>query len=35
MEKKVKKPETRGVARVPVFRQMEALESGAACLAMV
>ncbi len=31
----IKKPLTRGVARVPVVMQMEALECGAACLAMV
>ena len=35
MEKKVKKPVTNGVAKVPVIMQMEALECGAACLAMV
>ena len=32
---KQKKPVRRGVARVPVVMQMEALECGAACLAMV
>ena len=32
---KIKQPLTRGVARVPVVMQMEALECGAACLAMV
>ena len=32
---KVKKPVTKGVAHVPVIMQMEALECGAACLAMV
>ena len=32
---KVKQPLSRGVARVPVVMQMEALECGAACLAMV
>lgn len=35
MEKIIKKPMTRGAARVPVIMQMEALECGAACLAMV
>ena len=33
--KKVKQPVTRGRAHVPVVMQMEALECGAACLAMV
>ncbi|MBR2530311.1 MAG: hypothetical protein IKE35_04705, partial [Lachnospiraceae bacterium] len=33
--KKVKKPVKRGIARVPVIMQMEALECGAACLCMV
>lgn len=32
---KIKSPLTRGVAKVPVIMQMEALECGAACLAMV
>lgn len=32
---KIKKPKTAGVAKVPVIIQMEALECGAACLAMV
>ena len=32
---KIKQPLTRGVARVPVVMQMEALECGAACLALV
>ena len=32
---KIKQPLARGVARVPVVMQMEALECGAACLAMV
>jgi ABC-type bacteriocin/lantibiotic exporter with double-glycine peptidase domain len=31
----VKKPVTRGCAKVPVIMQMEALECGAACLDMV
>ena len=35
MEKKIKTPVTKGVAKVPVVMQMEALECGAACLAMV
>ena len=35
MNKKIKKPVTRGSAKVPVILQMEALECGAACLAMV
>ena len=34
-EKKVKQPITKGVAKVPVIMQLEALECGAACLAMV
>ena len=33
--KTIKSPIHRGVARVPVIMQMEALECGAACLAMV
>ena len=33
--KKVRQPVTKGAARVPVVMQMEALECGAACLAMV
>ena len=33
--KKIKKPVQKGVAKVPVIIQMEALECGAACLAMV
>ena len=32
---KNKTPLTKGVAKVPVIMQMEALECGAACLAMV
>ena len=35
VKKKVKQPLTRGVARVPVVMQLEALECGAAALAMV
>ena len=35
MKKEIKKPVTRGVARVPVIMQMEALECGAASLTMV
>ena len=31
----IKRPVTRGVAKVPVILQLEALECGAACLAMV
>ena len=34
-KKKVKEPVKRGVAKVPVIMQMEALECGAACLTMV
>ena len=34
-EIKLKAPVTKGVAKVPVIMQMEALECGAACLAMV
>ncbi len=33
--KKIKEPVTKGVAKVPVIMQLEALECGAACLAMV
>ena len=33
--KKLKKPVRNGIAKVPVIMQMEALECGAACLAMV
>ena len=33
--KKLRQPISRGVANVPVIMQMEALECGAACLAMV
>ena len=32
---KIKKPLRKGVANVPIIIQMEALECGAACLAMV
>ena len=35
MSKKLKSPVKNGVAKVPVIMQMEALECGAACLAMV
>lgn len=35
MKKQIKKPLTRGRAKVPVIIQMEALECGAACLAMI
>ncbi len=35
MAGQIKQPVTRGVAKVPVIMQMEALECGAACLAMV
>ena len=37
MKKKrvLKAPVSKGVARVPVIMQMEALECGAACLAMI
>ena len=34
-EAKLKAPVKTGVAKVPVIIQMEALECGAACLAMV
>ena len=34
-DKKLKQPVRKGVAKVPVIMQMEALECGAACLAMV
>ena len=34
-EKALKKPVSKGVAKVPVIMQMEALECGAACLAMI
>ena len=35
MEKKIRSPKSKGVARVPVVMQMENMECGAACLAMV
>lgn len=35
MAKKIKSPVTKGVAKVPVVMQMEALECGAACLIMI
>ena len=35
MGKNIKRPVTRGRAKVPVVMQLEALECGAACLAMV
>lgn len=35
MSKKINKPIEKGVAKVPVIMQMEALECGAACLAMI
>ena len=35
MKKIVPQPKTKGIAIVPVIMQMEALECGAACLAMV
>ena len=35
MAEKIKNPVTRGVAKVPVIMQMEALECGAACLDMI
>ncbi len=34
-KKRIKKPLTKGVAKVPVVMQMEALECGAACLTMI
>ena len=34
-QRKVRRPVTKGLAHVPVIMQMEALECGAACLAMV
>ena len=35
MDKKIKKPKTRGVANTPIIMQIEALECGAASLSMV
>ena len=35
MSEKIKQPVKRGVAKVPVVMQLEALECGAACLTMV
>ena len=35
MDKKIKKPKTRGVANTPIIMQLEALECGAASLSMV
>ena len=35
MRKSIKLPVSKGVAKVPIIMQMEALECGAACLAMV
>ncbi|MBR3364904.1 MAG: NHLP family bacteriocin export ABC transporter peptidase/permease/ATPase subunit [Solobacterium sp.] len=35
MADKIKQPVTKGVAKVPVIMQMESLECGAACLAMI
>lgn len=35
MDKKIKSPVNKGVAKVPVIMQMEALECGAACLTMI
>lgn len=34
-QRKIREPVSRGVAKVPVVMQMEALECGAACLAMI
>ena len=35
MKTRIKKPITKGVAKVPVIMQLEALECGAACLTMI
>ena len=35
INKKINKPVKKGVAKVPVIMQMEALECGAACLTMI
>ena len=35
MADKIKQPVTRGVAKVPIVMQLEALECGAACLTMI
>ena len=35
MSKTMKRPRHKGVAKVPLIMQMEELECGAACLAMV
>ena len=35
MKKKIKSPQTKGTVKVPVIMQLEALECGAASLAMV
>lgn len=35
MAEKIKRPITKGVAKVPVIMQLEALECGAACLSMI
>ena len=35
MTSKLKKPINRGIAKVPIVMQMEALECGAACLCMI
>ena len=35
MKENIRKPINTGVAKVPVFIQMEALECGATCLTMI
>ncbi len=35
MNRKIARPVGKGVAKVPVIMQMEALECGAACLTMI